>query len=104
MIRLMALYPNQPDAKFDFDYYIGTHVPLFKKCMEPFGLVRVEIDRGVPGPMPDSPAPFLMVFHCVYNSREDFQKGFAAHAQEIVADIPKFTNIQPQIQLSEILQ
>ena len=104
MIRLMALYPNRPDAKFDFDYYVATHVPLFKKRMEPFGLVRVEIDRGVPGPMPDLPPPFLMVFHCVFQSLDGFQKGFAAHAQEIVADIPKFTNIQPQIQLSEILQ
>ena len=104
MIRLVALYPNKADAKFDFDYYIGTHVPLFKERMEPFGLVRVEIDKGVPGPAPDSPPPFVTVFLCVFNSREGLQKGFASHAQEIVADIPKFTNIQPQIQISEMLQ
>jgi uncharacterized protein (TIGR02118 family) len=104
MIRLLALYPNNPGAKFDFHYYIATHVPLFKQRMEPFGLLRVEIDKGVPGPMPDSPPPFVVVFHCVFKSPENFQKGFVANAQEIVADIPNFTNIQPQIQISEILQ
>ena len=103
MIRLLVLYPNKPDARFDFDYYVGTHVPLFKQRMEPFGLLRVEIDRGVPGPAPDSPPPFVAAFLCVFQSPENFQKGFAAHAQEIVADIPNFTNIQPQIQLSEML-
>ena len=104
MIRLLVLYPNKPDARFDFDYYIETHVPLFKKRMEPFGLLRVEIDKGVPGPAPDSPPPFVAVFLCVFQSLESFQKGFASHAQEIVADIPNFTNIQPQIQISEMMQ
>lgn len=90
--------------KFDFDYYIGTHIPLFKKQMEPFGLVRVEVDRGVPGPAPDLPPPFVAVALCVFKSLDGFQKGFASHAQEIVADIPNFTNIQPQVQISEMLQ
>ena len=104
MIRLLVLYPNKPDAKFDFDYYIGTHVPLFKQRMEPFGLLRVEVDRGVPGPAPDSPAPFAAVFLCVFQSLENFQKGLAAHAPEILADLPNFTNIQPQVQISEMLR
>ena len=73
MIRLLVLYPNKPDAKFDFDYYVGTHVPLFKQRMEPFGLLRVEIDKGVPGPAPDSPPPFVAAFLCVFQSPESFQ-------------------------------
>jgi uncharacterized protein (TIGR02118 family) len=104
MIRLAVLYPNKPGAKFDFDYYVATHIPLFKQRMEPFGLVRAEIDKGIPGPLPDSPPPFVAVFLCVFQSLDGFQKGFASHAQEIVADIPNFTNVQPQVQLSKMLQ
>jgi hypothetical protein len=34
---------------------------------------------------------------------EDFQKGMAAHGQELMADIPNYTNIPPTIQISEIV-
>jgi hypothetical protein len=33
---------------------------------------------------------------------EAFQSGFGPHAPEIMADIPKYTNVQPVIQVSEI--
>jgi hypothetical protein len=31
-----------------------------------------------------------------------FQSGFGPHAEEILADIPNYTNTQPVIQISEI--
>jgi hypothetical protein len=38
----------------------------------------------------------------VLNAAADFQKGIAAHGTEIVGDIPNYTDISPQIQISEI--
>jgi hypothetical protein len=34
---------------------------------------------------------------------EDLQQGLAAHGAEIMADIPKFTNVQPQIQVGNMV-
>jgi hypothetical protein len=34
---------------------------------------------------------------------EDLQKGLAAHAAEILADVPNFTNVQPQIQIGRVV-
>jgi uncharacterized protein (TIGR02118 family) len=39
----------------------------------------------------------------VFNSIEDFQKSFGAIGNEIMADVPNYTNIEPQMQISEIV-
>jgi hypothetical protein len=36
------------------------------------------------------------------NALDGFQKGMGQHGKEILADIPNYTNIQPQMQISEI--
>ena len=105
MIRVVVFYPSKPDAKFDYTYYTEKHVPLFKKRMEPFGLVRVEIDKGIAGMVPGAPPPYVTMALCVFKSLADLQRGFANdNVQEILADIPNFTNVQPQLQISEILE
>jgi uncharacterized protein (TIGR02118 family) len=38
----------------------------------------------------------------VFDSVESFQNAFGPNAEQIMADIPNFTNTQPQIQISEI--
>jgi hypothetical protein len=35
-------------------------------------------------------------------SVEAFQTAFTQHAQEIMADVPNYTNLQPIIQVSEV--
>jgi len=38
-----------------------------------------------------------------FASERDFEGAVAKHGQEIFADIPKFTNVQPIIQINEPL-
>jgi uncharacterized protein (TIGR02118 family) len=40
--------------------------------------------------------------HLLFDSVDRFQASFGAHAPEIMADIPNYTNIQPIIQISEV--
>ncbi len=103
MIRVSILYPNLPGKKFDLDYYTGKHMSLVHQRLDPFGLVRTEVDKGVGTAEPGAPAPFIAVGHLIFNSMEDFQKAFAAHAPELMADIPNYTDIQMQVQVSEIV-
>jgi uncharacterized protein (TIGR02118 family) len=103
MVRVTVLYPNESGKKFDHDYYVNKHMKLVRDRLTSFGLVRTEVDRGTAGGGPGAPAPFVAIGHVYFSRAEDFQKGMAQHGAEIMADIPKYTNIQPQIQISEII-
>ena len=103
MIRISVLYPAGAGKKFDMDYYAKKHMALVQQRLGGFGLVRTEVDRGVAGGAPGAPAPYVAVGHLYFNSAADFQKGMGVHSKEIMADIPNYTNIQPQIQISEIV-
>ena len=37
-----------------------------------------------------------------FDSVDAFQQSFGPHAEEILGDLPNFTNVQPTIQISEI--
>lgn len=103
MIRVVVAYPNQPGATFDEAYYLGTHIPLVRKRLGPLGMVRCEIDKGLAGGAPGAPAPYLFVAHLYFNRLEDIQNGMATHGAEVMGDIPNYTNIQPTIQIGEIV-
>jgi uncharacterized protein (TIGR02118 family) len=103
MIRVTVLYPNESGKKFDEAYYKNRHMKLVTDRLKSFGLVRTEVDHGLAGGAPGSPAPYVCIGHVYFNSLADFQKGMGAHGQEILADIPNYTNIQPTMQISEIV-
>ena len=50
-----------------------------------------------------APPPYVAIGHVYFNSLGDFQKGMGQHGKELLGAVPKFTNIQPQIQISEII-
>lgn len=102
MIRASVYYPSGKGS-FDMDYYLNTHIPLVEKLMSPYGLLRVEVDRGIGG-MPGEAAPFTAIARMIFNSMEGFQKGSEAHDSKLAADVKNFTDIKPFFQVSEILK
>jgi uncharacterized protein (TIGR02118 family) len=103
MVRITVLYPNEAGKKFDLEYYRNRHMKLVTDRLKSFGLIRTEVDKGVAGGAPGAPAPYVCIGHVYFNALADFQKGMGSHGKEIMADIPNYTNIQPQIQISEIV-
>jgi uncharacterized protein (TIGR02118 family) len=89
------MYPRP--GKFNFDYYAKEHMKLVHSLLNPFGLIKSEIDKGVES------APYVAVGHLIFNSIEDMQKGLQAHDPKLQADLVNFTDINPQFQVSEIL-
>jgi uncharacterized protein (TIGR02118 family) len=102
MIRVTVLYANDPNKRFDMDYYRNKHMKLVGEKLGA-SLLRAEVDKGLGSAPPGTPAPFVAVGHLYFNSLDDFQKAFMAGAAEIMADVPNYTDIQPQIQISEVL-
>ena len=103
MIRACVYYPSG-EGKFDMEYYLNTHIPLVEKLMAPYGLVKVEVDKGIGGGGPGEAAPFTTVAQMVFNSMEAFQKGSEAHESEFAADVKNFTDIKPFFQVNEIVK
>jgi uncharacterized protein (TIGR02118 family) len=101
MIRVSALYGNTADARFDHDYYHGRHRKLVERLFGPHGMLRIEMDRGLAGGG-GAAAPFVASAHLYFESLDAFQAAFAAHGEEVLADIPNYTNVTPVLQVSEI--
>ena len=47
---------------------------------------------------------YLVVSHLYFNAVEDVHAAFTTHGREIMGDIPNYTDIQPQFQISEIVE
>jgi uncharacterized protein (TIGR02118 family) len=102
MIKVTVMYPNTPGARFDHVYYRDKHMPLVQARMGK-SCKRYSVDKGLAGGAPGAPAPYVAMCHIFCESLESFQRGFGPHEQEIVADILKYTNLSPVIQISEVV-
>ena len=102
MIRVSVFYPQTEGARFDHDYYARKHISFVREKLEPFGMVRAEVDRGVAGG-PGKPALFVAAGHLIFETLDQFQQAFTSVGDEIMADIPNYTDIEPQVQVSEMV-
>jgi uncharacterized protein (TIGR02118 family) len=103
MVRLKVLFPNKPGSNFDWDYYKSTHHPQVEEKLKGNGLLKYEIDKGIGTAEPGKPAPYIMIANLTFNSIDDVQSVFKKHSESIMADIPNFTDVQPEIQISEVV-
>ena len=103
MIKVTVLYPNEEGKKFDMDYYTGTHMPLVHSRLVSMGLLRTEVEKGISSADPNAPAPFVAIGVLYFNTVEEVHEGFKTHGREVMGDIPNYTDISPQIQISEIV-
>jgi uncharacterized protein (TIGR02118 family) len=102
VIKVSVMYPNKPGARFDHGYYRDRHMPLVKARMGE-SCRYYTVDKGLAGGTPGAAAPYVAMCHIYCESLETFQKGFGPHAQEIVGDIPNYTDLSPSIQISEVV-
>ncbi|MBI1732908.1 MAG: EthD family reductase [Gammaproteobacteria bacterium] len=101
MIRVIVMYPNKAGGTFNYDYYLKTHMPLVKRLLgAPLKDVRVFKGVGAPG---GKPAGFVTMASLFFDDVPTFEKTFGPHAEEIMGDIPNFSNIEPQVQIDERL-
>jgi uncharacterized protein (TIGR02118 family) len=61
------------------------------------------VDKGLCAEAPGAPATYVAMCHIFCDTVEAFQSGFGPHAEEIMADIPKYTDLSPVIQISEVI-
>lgn len=101
MIKVSVLYPNDEGASFDMGYYLEKHVPMVQEKLGA-ACKKADVDQGLSGAAPGSKATYILMCHLYFDSVDAFQNSFGPHAEEIMADIPNYTNTQPIVQISDV--
>jgi uncharacterized protein (TIGR02118 family) len=98
MVTLSIAYPYAADARFDADYFTGTHIPL---CRDVWGdaVTGVTVHLAVAG-LTGDPA-FAAIAQVEFASMEAFQQaiGLPRNA-EVQDDVPNYSSVAPLVQLS----
>ena len=102
MYKVSVMYPNGDGATFDHAYYRDRHMPMVKEKLGA-ALSRYTVDKGIAGGAPGSPPAFVASCSLFVESLEAFQAGMAAHGRAIMADVPNYTNVQPRIEITEVV-
>ena len=103
MIKVTILYPNGEGKTFDMDYYTNKHMPMVAELLGD-SLKLLEIDKGISGRTPDDEIPYLAIGYLYFDQLSAYQNSFGSVAGQIVGDIPNYTNTQPVLQISEVLE
>ena len=103
MIKVAILYANGEGKTFDMDYYSNKHMPMAASL---FGdsLKTMSIDKGLSSGAPDTPVPYLAIGYFYFETLSSCQNSMRTHSATLRADVPNYTNIQPVIQISEVMQ
>lgn len=102
MIKVTVMYPNSPGVRFDHAYYRDKHMPLVKARMGDH-CKYYTVDKGIAGATAGSPPTYIAMCHIFCDTTEAFNKGFGPHVPEIMADVPKYTDVSPLLQISEVV-
>ena len=104
MIKISILYPRDKGSRFDMRYYTETHMPLSIELLSAHpGFKGVSVERGLGGAVPGTDAAFVAMCHFLFDSAEDFMVAFTPHAAVLQGDMPNYTDIEPVIQINEIV-
>lgn len=99
-VSLQVLYPVGDDTTFDFDYYSTKHMEIVGSSMGPH-IDAVVVTKGLAGG-PDTPPAFHAIATITCKDQATLDAMLAA-AEPALADIPNFTNVQPQMLIGEVI-
>ena len=103
MVKISILYPNEPDGRFDMDYYVDTHMPMSIELVSAYpGFKGASVERGLGGEAPDSAPPYVAMCYFLFDSFKDFTAAFTPHAETLQENMARYTDIEAVIQVSEV--
>lgn len=102
MIKFNVMYPSMQGMRFDHDYYRDKHMPLVARSLGA-ACRYYTVDKGLAGGAPGAPPPFAASCSVYADSVEAFQAAIGPHMEEILADIPNYTDVQPVVWISDVV-
>lgn len=104
MIRVVVSYPSHPGSRFDLDYYLNRHIPLVIEKLRPHGLTNAEVEQGVEGGVPGAPAKYQIQAYLNFTTLGEMQSAMGAEREGLMADVPNFTDVHPELQVNQTLR
>ena len=102
MFLVSAIYLNHEGSRFDATYYLEIHRPMVVGLLAPHGFKSLRLVRGVAA-LDGSMAPYRMIAEMHFESREGFEQGMQEHGEVIMGDAANYTDIEPVLQVGELL-
>ena len=101
MIKVAIFYENGVGKTFDMDYYANKHMPMAASL---FGdaLKAMVIDKGIANATPDMPLKYVAIGYFYFNNMDAFKNAMGPNSPKLKADVSNYTNIIPQLQISEV--
>lgn len=97
-----VLYPNEPDAKYDIEYYKTHHMSLMEKNIGKYGLVSWSVTTFTPGPDGSAP-PYVFGSTVIWSSAAAMKAAFADEsAQQVMQDVANFSNKHPTFLFGDV--
>jgi uncharacterized protein (TIGR02118 family) len=94
-----VIYPKTETSTFNHDYYHDHHMKLVDRLWGAHGLVSAKVLRGT-GSLGGAPI-YELITLLEFPSQEAWLAAAGAHADEIMEDVPHFTNIRPIVQFND---
>jgi uncharacterized protein (TIGR02118 family) len=101
MISINVVYSYDPNKKFDWDYYLKTHVGMIKSGLGE-KLKGITIEKGLSGIDPSSPPVHECFLRILLDSLDDMPAVMAI-LPELAQDIPNYTDTTTYLQISQIV-
>ena len=101
--KVAILYSSATDTVFDMDYYEKKHMPMVAGLLGK-NLEHYEIDKGIAGRTPQDKVPFVAIGYFYIYDVSEYNKAISQNIQAILADIKKYTQIPPTVQISQIIK
>ena len=102
MIKVTVMYPYTEGARFDHAYYRDIHMPMVKRHLGA-ACLYYSVDKGISGRAPDTDPLYVAKCEFVCTTADAYRAASGLHQQEIRDDIAKYTDIQPVLQISEVI-
>lgn len=101
-IKVSILYPSGDGKAFDMDYYCNQHVPMVAGLLGD-AVIGATVEHGLGGGAPGSIPSYVAMGNIYFETMDSFQSSFGPNAEKIMADVPNYTNIEPVLQISEVM-
>ena len=102
MIKVSVFYPHEENKPFDLNYYMEKHIPMVIELLGD-NLKGATIEKGLGGPESGSSPTYVVMTNMYFDSVADFENSFGPNADTIMGDKPNYTEVDPIIQMSEVI-
>ena len=97
---MQVIYPISDGTHFDMDYYLNTHMPIVAEHMGPH-IQNTLVTKGLGSPGGNAPG-FYAVASMVFENQDAFDAAMKV-AGPVMADVPNFTNVRPEVLIGEVI-